>query len=154
MEVLQWIAKYWVEWLCALISGGAVIFARHYIKVQKQVNEDKWKEKESKMCGKIITTIEEKIQTVEDVSKKEDGILHKELDAVHNQVDTITSGILSIQGKQFKDYCISLLKPDHFITVEEYEEFEQEYDVYKELGGNHRGDALHDRVVDKFNKQS
>ena len=61
MQILQWIAKYWVEWVCGLISGGVILFARHYIKVQKQVNEDKWKEKESKMCGKIITTIEEKI---------------------------------------------------------------------------------------------
>jgi len=34
--------------------------------------EEKWKEKEKNMCGKIITTIEEEIKKVESASKEED----------------------------------------------------------------------------------
>ena len=45
-----------------------------------------------------------------------------------------------------------LLQKNHVITVDEYEDFEVEYDVYKGLGGNHKGDALHARVVEKFDK--
>lgn len=153
MEVLEWIAKYWVNWLCMLIAGGIALFAKHYVKLQKQHIEQKWADKEKNMCGKIICTLEEKIGAVEVQSKDEDVKLHEELDHVHSDLNTINSGILSIQGKQFKDFCRELLEKGHYITVDEYEEFEAEYEVYKGLGGNHRGDALHDRVVDKVQAQ-
>ena len=153
MEVLDWLGRYWLEWLCGLIAGGALFFAKHYIKMQKQISEDKWKDKEKNMCGKIITTLENKIQGVEDKSAAEDIIIHNELDKIHSEVDTIESGILSIQGKQFREMCEDLVKQD-YITIEEYEEFEEEYAVYKSLGGNHRGDSLHARVVAKCDKQN
>lgn len=153
MEILEWLGKYWLEWLCGLVATGALFFAKHYIKIQKQVNEEKWKNKEKNMCGKIITTLEDRIQGVEDKSAAEDVIIHKELDKIHSEVDTVESGILSVQGKQFREMCEDLLKQD-YITVEEYEEFEEEYAVYKGLGGNHRGDSLHARVVAKVDKQN
>ena len=153
MEVLEWIAKYWVNWLCALVAGGVVLFAKHYIKLQKKALEDKWSDKEKNMCGKIITTLEEKIGAVETQSKEEDIRLHEELDDVHNDLNSVSNGVLSIQGKQFRDFCEMLLAAGHYITVDEYEEFETEYEVYKKLGGNHRGDSLHDRVVDKVQAQ-
>ena len=152
MEILEWLGKYWLEWLCGLAATGALFFAKHYIKIQKQVNEAKWKDKEKNMRGEIITTLENKIQNVEDKSAAEDVILHNELDKIHSEVDTIESGILSVQGKQFREMCEDLLKQD-YITIEEYEEFEEEYVVYKSLGGNHRGDSLHARVVAKCDKQ-
>lgn len=153
MEILEWLGRYWLEWLCGLVATGALFFAKHYIKIQKQVNEEKWKNKEKNMCGKIITTLEDRIQGVEDKSAAEDVIIHKELDKIHSEVDTVESGILSIQGKQFREMCEDLLKQD-YITIEEYEEFEEEYAIYKSLGGNHRGDSLHARVVAKCDKQS
>lgn len=153
MEILEWLGKYWLEWLCGLVATGALFFAKHYIKIQRQVNEEKWKDKEKNMCGKIITTLEDRIQGVEDKSAAEDVIIHNELDEIHSEVDTIESGILSVQGKQFREMCEDLLKQD-YITVEEYEEFEEEYAIYKGLGGNHRGDSLHARVVAKVDKQN
>ena len=153
MAVLEWIAKYWVNWLCMLIAGGVALFAKHYVKLQKQSFEAKWHDKEKNMCGKIITTLEEEIDKVEKQSVEEDNRLHAELDHIHGEIDTMESGILSIQGKQFRDMCERLLETGHYITVDEYEEFEMEYDVYKKLGGNHRGDALHARVVDKVQAQ-
>ena len=153
MEILEWLGKYWLEWLCGLVATGALFFAKHYIKIQRQVNEEKWKDKEKNMCGKIITTLEDRIQGVEDKSATEDVIIHNELNEIHSEVNAIESGILSVQGKQFREMCEDLLKQD-YITVEEYEEFEEEYVVYKGLGGNHRGDSLHARVVAKVDKQN
>ena len=153
MEILEWLGKYWLEWLCGLVATGALFFAKHYIKIQRQVNEEKWKNKEKNMCGKIIITLEDKIQGVEDKSAAEDIVIHKELDKIHSEVNTIESGILSLQGKQFREMCEDLLKQD-YITVEEYEEFEEEYAVYKGLDGNHKGDSLHARVVAKVDKQN
>lgn len=153
MEVLEWIAKYWINWLCALVAGGIALFAKHYVKLQKKSMEEKWKEKEKNMCSKIINTLETEISKVEVQSKEEDEKLQNELDQIHKDVDHMESGILSIQGKQFRDFCEYLLGSGHYITVDEYEEFEVDYEVYKGLGGNHRGDALHDRVVDKVRAQ-
>lgn len=123
------------------------------------------------MCGKIITNFEDKIEEVKaNSSEKEKGI-YKELDAmrtdmntqdsnicndlnnIHKTVDVITNGILSIQGKQFRDMCEELLSQD-YISIEEYEDFEDEYAVYTSLGGNHKGDSLHARVVAKCDKQT
>ncbi len=153
MEVLEWIVKYWVNWACALAAAGIALFAKHYVKLQKKSMEQKWAEKEKNMCGKIICTLEERIGAVESQSSEEDKKIHKELDEIHKDVDSMESGILSIQGKQFREFCEYLLETGHYITVDEYEEFEVEYEVYKGLGGNHRGDALHDRVVDKVQCQ-
>ena len=58
--------------------------------------EEKWKEKEKNMCGKIITTIEEEIKKVESASKEEDEKIHCELDEVHTDIDNVSSGVLSI----------------------------------------------------------
>jgi hypothetical protein len=65
MEVFEWIAKYWINWLCALVAGGVALFAKHYVKLQKKAMEDKWADKEKNMCGKIICTLEEEISKVE-----------------------------------------------------------------------------------------
>ena len=169
-DVLQWIAQYWVSWLCALLAGGVVFFAKRYISMEKKAAEEKWKDKEQNMCNKIISNFDEKIseiktasndkesrlyenvQAVQNNLEKSDKIIFDDLSSIHNEVDTIESGILSIQGKQFREMCEDLLKQD-YITVEEYEEFEEEYVVYKSLGGNHRGDSLHARVVAKCDKQ-
>lgn len=151
--LLDFIVKYWVQWACGIIATGVVFFAKHYVKLQKKALEDKWKDKEKNMCSKIITTLEAEICEVEKASKEEDEKIHHELNNVHQDLGVVSSGVLSIQGKQFRDSCERLLEPDHYITVDEYEEFETEYEVYKGLGGNHRGDALHDRVVDKFQAQ-
>ena len=170
-DVLQWIAQYWVSWVCALIAGGVIFFAKRYISMEKKAAEEKWKDKEMNMCGKIITNFDEKIEEIKTVSndkesrlyesvqtvqnnlEKSDKIIFDDLSNIHGEVDIIESGILSIQGKQFREMCEDLLKQD-YITVEEYEEFEEEYAVYKGLGGNHRGDSLHARVVTKVDKQN
>ena len=153
MNVWEWIAKYWINWACILVASGIGLFAKHYVKLQKKAMEDKWKDKEKNMCGKIICTLEEQIQKVEIQSTEEDAKIHTELNEIHQDVDILESGMLSLQGKQFRDLCEKLLETGYYITVDEYEEFETEYEVYKKLGGNHRGDALHDRVVDKVNAQ-
>lgn len=153
MDILQWIVQYWVNWVCALVAGGVVLFAKHYIKIQKESLEAKWQEKEKNMCGKIICTFENKLQKIKSSAEEEDNKIHKELDTIHSEINTIESGILSIQGKQFRELCEKLLQKER-LTIEEYEDFEAEYDVYTGLGGNHKGDALHERVVKKYDAQN
>lgn len=170
-NVLQWIAQYWVSWVCALLAGGIIFFAKRYISMEKKNSEEKWKDKAQSMHGEIIANFNEKINEIKTISNEKESKLYQRVEAVHDrlnksdkiifddlsnihgEVNTIEAGILSIQGKQFRDMCEDLLQQDH-ISVDEYQEFEEEYSVYKSLGGNHRGDALHERVVAKFDKQS
>ena len=170
-DVLQWIAQYWVSWVCALIAGGVIFFAKRYISMEKKSIEEKWKDKESNIYNKVNNNFDKKISGIEEEIDQKDSAIYREIETlrqnmsnkddnifvdlnnIHNEINTIQSGILSIQGKQFREMCVELLKKD-FITVEEYEEFESEYDIYKNLGGNHRGDALHARVVAKCDKQN
>ena len=162
-NVLQWIAQYWVSWVCALIAGGIAIFAKHYISIEKKVAEEKWKDKEKNMCGTIITTFEDNLDEVRKNSSEREASIRNDLTTMHDElvkkdseikkdIGTLQDGILSIQGKQFRELCENLLEQD-YITVEEYEDFETEYAVYKGLGGNHKGDALHERVVAKYDRQ-
>ena len=169
-DILQWIAQYWVSWVCALVAGGVIFFAKRYISMEKQAAEEKWKDKEKNMCGKIINNFDKKICEVKESSNIKENKLYQEMDtmrkamenkdavicndltSIHTEVNTIENGILSIQGKQFREMCEDLLEQD-YISVEEYQEFEDEYAIYKSLGGNHRGDALHARVVAKCDKQ-
>lgn len=102
------------------------------IKDQLQKNKDEW----------LQADIEIKHQFNSDVQ------------TLNNTMKALTKGILSIQGRQFRQQCRYLLAVDHVITIEEYEEFENDYAAYKGLGGNHTGDALHDSVVEKFHKQT
>ena len=139
--------------------------------MEKQAAEEKWKDKEKNMCGKIITNFDEKITEVKESSSQKENKLYQkintmrddltqkdnticeDLSSIHTKINAIENGILSIQGKQFREFCKELLKKET-ISIEEYEDFEEEYEVYKGLKGNHKGDVLHDRVVDKFKKQT
>ncbi len=49
----------------------------------------------------------------------------------------------------FKDKCRKLLKEDHVITLDEWEEVDAEHNIYNALGGNHNGDYLYQLVSEK-----
>lgn len=145
--------KYWVQWLCGLIAAGIVLWAKHIVKLEKEsVNKTK-AERMKEIREEIVDELTEKINKVEQKSDENDRIVKEEIEILSNNVENLTIGVLSLQGKQFRDECIQLLRPEHTITVDEYEQFEEDYVAYKGLGGNHMGDALHNRVVEKFNNQ-
>lgn len=129
------------------------MWAKHIIKLEKN-NMKTTKDQQMKaMRTEIVEELEVKIEEVRQHSDENDKKMHEEIGVLETGVKKLTVGVLSLQGKQFKEYCRELLQPGHIITVSEYEDFEAEYDVYKTLDGNHKGDLLHQRVVDKFNAQ-
>ena len=86
-DVLQWIAQYWVSWVCALLAGGVVFFAKRYISMEKKAAEEKWKDKEMNMCGKIITNFDEKISEIKTISNDKESKLYESVQAVQNNLD-------------------------------------------------------------------
>ncbi len=69
---------------------------------------------------------------------------------IHTEIDIIKSGLLSLEGRTFKEDCRKLLQEDHRITLAEFEAVSAEHIVYNNLGGNHEGDGLFSMVVAKY----
>ena len=151
--MFDFIIKYWVEFVCGLVAAGIGIFAKHYVKLQKKALEDAWRRKEEAAKDEVIKKLEAELESEISKSEEADEEMKEQIEGLSYLIDNLTQGVLSIQGKQFRDICLYLLDPDHIITIQEYEQFEEDYAAYKALGGNHRGDALHDRVVEKFTNQ-
>ena len=151
--MLDIIVKYWVEWLCGLVALAVTFGAKHYIKLQKQSIEKQREEHDEALKEESIKTLEKEIQEEVNKSDRADAQVKADIEVMQSQLENLSTGLLSIQGKQFRENCLYLLDTEHTITFPEYEQFEEDYVAYKALGGNHRGDALHDRVVEKFNAQ-
>lgn len=151
--MLDFILKYWVTWALGLIAAGIGVFAKHYIKLQKEAFTKKWYEREQQAKDEVIKKMEQKFYEEVARSDAADAQIKADVEVLYNSIENLSTGILSIQGKQFREECASLLESNHVITLIEYEQFEEDYTAYKALGGNHRGDALHDRVVEKFANQ-
>lgn len=69
---------------------------------------------------------------------------------IHKEIDVIKNGMLSLEGRTFRDDCRRLLQNDHRITLNEFEAISAEHIVYNNLGGNHEGDGLFSMVVAKY----
>lgn len=76
--------------------------------------------------------------------------LKKTDETIHIEIDSLRSGMLSIQGRNFKNDCHKLLKADHTIDLKEYEQLLADHIAYNKLGGNHEGDALFAMVEAKY----
>ena len=155
--MLDFIAKYWLEFLFGIIALGLTGLARYFYglyKKEKQRLEDKAHEKiivelKSKISNehKITTSL---LQTERNLSKQENDALKQEIYNLNDKIDVVSGGVLSIQSKQFKDDCRKLLNPDHEITLDEFEEIESDHETYNKMGGNHTGDKLFQMVEQKF----
>ena len=146
ISLLELFVNYWLQWILGVIAAGIGIWARRYIRLEKESINRAKAERMKEVRAEIVKELEEK----SDLNDKE---TRKEIENLHSAIENINTGLLSVQGKNFRDTCIMLLKSDHEITIEEYEQFEEDHIAYKALKGNHKGDALYDRVVEKFNEQ-
>ena len=153
VKMLDYILKYWVAWVCGLVAAGIVAFFKRFWKLQKKALRDDLDKEAESLKKEVVEQFEDELHRCKAEIEAENKKQSADIEAISLQVESLEIGILSIQGKQFRETCLALLEPDHMITVLEYEQFEEDYNAYKALGGNHRGDALHDRVVDKFDKQ-
>ena len=151
--MFDFIIKYWVEWLCGIVATGVVFLVKHYVKLQRKDFENKWEKCKNEAKTEVLQHFKGELQQEVTRSTAADTKIEAEIEVLNNQIENVNTGVLSIQGKQFREMCLMLLDLDHIITVQEYEQFEEDYVAYKALGGNHRGDALHAAVVEKFKHQ-
>lgn len=136
--VLKFVAKYWLEFLLVTISTGLSVACKKIYALYKDAKStEKTKEQDA-----FYTKIENLIKDNAKESRREDKKLQ-------DQINVMQEGILSIQGRSFKQSCREMLEPEEEFTLEEFETLQDEYYVYKNLGGNHDGDVLFELVKKK-----
>lgn len=136
--LLQWIAKYWVDFLLGLIATGLGVACRKIYTLYKNEKTHQ-KTKEQK----------EFYQGLQDLITKSSQEAQQDKIELQEQINIVKNGVLSIQKKNFKENCKELLDENHEITLEEFEALQQDYHIYKNLGGNHEGDTFYKMVVTK-----
>ena len=166
--MVDFIAKYWIEFLFGIIALGLTGVARYFYglyKKEKQRIEDEAHEKiikelkeeignEHKHTAELLRKEHNNTNTLftqeRELSKQENDAIKQNVGNLDGKIDIVSSGVLSIQGKQFRNDCRVLLNPDHEITLDEFEEIESDHETYNKMGGNHTGDKLFQMVEAKF----
>lgn len=96
-----------------------------------------------KECYDNLTSV---VKDLEERSIEEDK-------RIHHEIDIIKDGMLSVEGRAFRNECRRLLEEGHVITLNEYEAILAEHVTYNNLGGNHEGDGLFSMVQVKYQNQ-
>lgn len=126
-------------------------------KQRKKKAEDRQEQMNKDIAKNIKTILDDYqrsilkiIQEEEEKTTAEDEDIRAQIAGIQNNLTTLTEGILSIQGRQFKEECRALLENDHEITLNEFEHIANEHRIYNALYGNHEGDSLYNLVEVKY----
>lgn len=136
--MLDFIIKYWVQFLCGVIATGLAVFSKKIIKLIKTAINKKIADE----CHKELELLKSEItQNIAD--------LRTENQMQNEKTQIICDGVLNIYANQFKSYCRLLLQENYIITLDEFENCQNEYEMYKKMGGNGKGDVLYKLVLEK-----
>ena len=134
--MLDFIIKYWLEFIFGVIVAGLGAFARYYYKLWQQ-SQDMQKEK---MRADILKEMQDENQ--------------KQFNKLQSSIDQLMKVVLTVQGKQFRTDCKELLsEEDKQITYDQFDNLHTEYENYKSLGGNGLGEQLFALVQEKYSNQ-
>lgn len=168
------VLKYWVELILGLIVTGGGFIIKRYLRLEKEERQreqkeyfdnvlkkiqselkslekehDKMNQNSEDKYDEINTKVDQALEAGREESKSDDAVLEKEISALEKYIAALTAGVLSIQGKEFRNNCRKLLAEDHVITLDEWEELDKDHMAYNGLGGNHKGDHLFSLVKKK-----
>lgn len=173
------VLKYWVELILGLIVTGGGFIIKRYLRLEKEERQreqkeyfdnvlkkiqsenqqvlkslekehDKMNQNSEDKYDEINTKVDKALEAGREESKSDDAVLEKEISALEKNITALTAGVLSMQGKEFRNNCRKLLAEDHVITLDEWEELDKDHTAYNGLGGNHKGDHLFSLVKKKI----
>lgn len=166
--MVEFIIQYWLEFVFGLVAACLIFIIRQYYKQKTKITEQDQQDfkdeilstinndicKQVGKCSRVDTELQLNIQKLtESVKLLNDNMTGIQQQMLIDNVPALKAGILSVQGKIFKEDCRRLLKPNHIISEEEYEDIVADHKSYNGLGGNHIGDGLFKSVMNKWNKQ-
>ena len=111
------VAKYWVEFVFGLVGAGItalIIKLKNTYGKGRKVEADERKNEIIEAVKTVVTAENQKIQ-------QSIGYLDTRLDDLNDEFTILKNGVLSTQGREFKDDCRRLLEEDHYITLKEFE---------------------------------
>ena len=155
--MIEFIAKYWLEVFFGLICATIAGVAKYLIKSLRKERQDQIDDiKKTMQDG--LTAQKEQIERDMNVCStdlrrivSEQAKLSQESDEkIHKEIDNLKDGMLSMQGRNFKNDCHRMLLEEHVITLNEFDQLLADHIVYNKLGGNHEGDALFSMVEAKY----
>ena len=136
------LAKYWLEFVLGLIAMGITFAVKSHFSWALK----KRKEEQKQLVEEIVNQMKEEViaegRKLKTASDEADFSIEEEIGMLNQDFNLLKKGILSIQGRQFKEFCTRLLSSDHELTLDEYRQCSDEHEVYNCLGGNHDGDRL------------
>ena len=158
--MIEMFVNYWLEFLLGLISSGLIALCTYLYKLYKTEKKKKQTEANKHLIEEVKEIIDENnrdivklIQKEEESSLNADKKAEAKMQEIQTNLTILTEGMLSIQGKQFKDECRAILESDEEIQLSIYQNLDNEHRIYNSLKGNHEGDELFRLVCMKYNAQ-
>lgn len=155
--MVEFIAKYWLEFVFGILTAGLGFLSRYFYGLYKKEKQHQKSEEHQSLSDELKDISMKEHQALLDIidknkkeSQKADKRIQEEIDETIASLKTLKLGVLGIQGRDFKTDCRALLEIDHVITQEEWEEISTAHDIYNSLGGNHDGDRLYNDVSIKY----
>ncbi len=155
--IIETIVKYWLQFALGIIASGLTGLCSYFYHLYKKEKMATRAESEARFIKDVKDLISDNnrdimkvIREEEIASEKSDEKINSQMEQIHQNLTILTEGMLSIQGRQFKDECRALLKDNHIITLQEFENLSNEHRIYNCLKGNHEGDSLFSLVKVKY----
>lgn len=149
----EFIIKYWLEVVFTIIISILSFFVKHYYTLYKETQETKKNEFWSQVKTELKDENKELLAQKEAILNSEDAKLQKAIKEVKDSNENLLKAVLDVQKKQFKTDCKRLLEDNNNISFEEFEDLQDEYFIYKSLGGNGPGHNLFELIKDKYSFQ-
>lgn len=143
------LAQYWLEFVLGLIAMGLTFGIKAHFTWTIKKRKEEQKQLIEEITNRMKTELMAEGQRLKSESEAADFNIEEEIGMLVQDFNLLKKGMLSIQGRQFKEFCARLLDQDHDLILEEYRQCCIEHDVYNGLGGNHDGDNLFHLVEKK-----
>lgn len=147
--MIDFIVKYWVEFLFGLIISGATVAYNFIARQIKKNRQEQFDSQLDTLYVKITDSFNEKMTPLQE----EDKHINSRIDQLHKDLEVMRDGILSLHRRRFVDDCRKLLNQESEITQEDYERLKREHRTYNALGGNHEGDEMYNLFLKKYEAQ-
>lgn len=152
--MIDFIAKYWLEVFFSLIIGILSGFVKHYYQLWKKEQESQKNEFWTNTKEELKQYNRELLEQKQNLLSLEDAKLQEAIKIVKDSNENLLKAVLEVQKKQFKMDCKYFLEEASSISFEEFENLQDEYEIYKSLGGNGPGHTLFELVQEKYSSQT
>lgn len=135
--MLDFVIKYWVEFALGLVAAGLGAFCKHLMKERKQYQE---------------------LMKQEEL-KKQDAHLEEKISPIVDDIEQIRTYLRNLETADAKKFDIiissyrfrlcqlcKLYMEKQYMTSGEYEQLNEFYKMYTELGGNGQAKEWYDKV--------